>query len=356
MEDLARIREQRYKEHIAKLAEEERIIKKQKIKETIKERSFLYLRRLKKKYFVILKDFCLNPWDPHIEKIANSWFKWRAKNKITGNSVQTTQEAIFFGEDDDEIRKEILMNYEEGLKKDRETESIKLLPLVFWANTCLPELSQDQMLQAYFNKIISVRELKEKFSHCPQINLYLFWIKVHLSTITRKVPSWVRMSRDNVLEISQTEILNLNPIIMSFESRQCPHCNSRVKTSEMVDFDEYQICMMCNSLLMVPESMDNLGQCFVCSNYSEVKLYESIPVCETCARRQGIFQTNPEDRINCPGCGLSYLIEEMIIHPEGMYFCKDCGNIVGMNDENSNPSTPRSFRTNSTNGSPASES
>ena len=321
MEELAKIRAERYKLHLQKKSEELSNLREKQVE--IKFQKFQH--KCKSNIFSKWRFIHFNPWIKEVKIIIRflRWVRFWNKSPI---SYEISPIPI---ETDEEINRSIQKEYNESLMRDRARESINI---TYWANKYIPNLSPSYMIHSYINRHISVNEFIDSFSHWKQHKTLLFWIKVHLHSITAKVPIWVGINRDSILDLSRNTIILLVEQMKLYEKHQCPHCDNMVELSDLVNFNDYMICISCN-FLSRQNSNDFMSDCFICSNLKIVRLYENVPVCEDCARRQNIYEDNPEEKAQCPGCNQYFKISEMLIHEEGMHFCKECGPMIGLNIE-----------------------
>lgn len=305
-----------------------RLAKKQKLENRLKEFEMNYSKKFIKNFFLLWNDVFMFPWKKQV-KIIIRFLKYVHFWKKSPRSGEIIVPQIFDSDDDSEILLNTRHEYEESLKRDIARESI---PLTFWINTKCPPINPEFSLIQYINKDINVSNFLNVFNNWPKRFDLIFWIRVHQNS-QFSIPVWTRSTSEYMIELANSKISELASQIISYEKHQCPHCDGMFDLNDLTDFNDYKICIFCNSMQQRHESLsdENQGECSVCNQYAEIRFYDEIPVCEICARRINIYVVSENEKQKCPGCNIKYPVNQMFIHPEGLHFCRNCALLVGIN-------------------------
>ena len=328
MESLRDILEARHRVHKERELEKFRLERKQKSEIRLREIETSNIHKVKYSYFNLWKSYFKNPWDSYV-KIIVRFLRYVRFWRKSPNSGVVRQ--VVFSDNDEDIIQENLLRYEQSRLIDQARE---VVPIIFWANTCL-DLRDDFVLEDYINRSITVEKFKLDFSDWKSHKTLLFWVKVHSNALSIKIPSWVRLNNQQIIELSQNFINELSSQIIRYEKHCCPQCDSMFLLEDMVDIGDFYICIGCNTMRAM-DTDQPYGECFSCNRLGIVKLYDGIPVCEICARRDGFYVVSEDEMQRCPGCNNNFRINEMFIHSEGMHFCKNCAPLAGIVPLNEN--------------------
>lgn len=319
MEELSRIREERYRNHLAQKRAIEKLERKQKLESIYQDVTLRRISVLRLKYFGNWVDDYRNPWRVYVRRIVRflRYVRFWGKSPVIGRNIVIPMES------DDEINREIRRDYEESLRRDKARE---MIPLIFWLNTRCPLLNDNFTLQDYISRYISVGDFRVVYERWIGSRNLLFWVRVHVNVLVG-LPNWVGLSRDYVLKLSMDNIREILPEMNFYERHQCPHCDSMVELLDMVDYNDYKICLCCSALVQRNPG-DIYSECLLCSSVGVVRIYNDVPVCELCARQQGIYNELDEEMVVCPGCSRNYVVGQMVRRDSGILFCRDCVAIV----------------------------
>lgn len=329
MDSLQEILASRYRASVAREQETQRLLKRQKCEERIKlvdekNRNLLlsfYFQQLKKNYF--------SPWLKDVRTIIRflRWVHFWGKSKSVSNTPQMTYPGS-----DEEIQENTRREYRESLLMDQAKETV---PITFWVNRYCQPLSNDISLIDYIGRNQSVSEFSQSVSEWPSLGRLLFWIRVH-SNAENRFPRWLP---SNIQEIALSHIITLANEIRHFEKHMCPHCDGMFAMSDLVDFGDYKICYLCNTMVgrEFTRNDENYGECVICFKFANVRLYDDLTVCENCARREGIFRDALDETVSCPGCGQTASLSSMHEHEDGIYFCSICAHIAGIEHREASP-------------------
>jgi len=322
MESLHELLAAKYESARKRDLEAQKAIKKQKLEIRLKEldskNNSFYLTN----FFNLWKESFLYPWNKHIKIIVRFLRYVRFWGKSRPLYVPTLSSEL---QSDQEIIAHNLREYNESLQRDSARE---MIPIIFWANTCCKIIPDDYILDKYVQRMISVKDFVYEMRDWPSLNTFLFWVKIHQNG-NIKIPRWVGYQKKDLMMLAFSKIYNLGEEIIRYQKHQCPNCDGMFYYQDLVDKDGIKICFICNS-----REYSNMTTCCICSQLAETKEYDGIPLCESCARQNNVYQIEESNRTECTACRNLFVTDGMVLHPDGFYFCNECAFLAGIEMKN----------------------
>jgi len=317
MESLQEILAAKHRAAMARERDILRLEKRKRSEETLKEleekNRLVCLRNTLSQW----KDLYFFPWKKQA-KIISRFIHWIHFWKKSPKSGEISFQCN--GDSDEEIQENTRRQYQLSLERDQAIENI---PIVYWVNTRGLVLDENMTLEEYIGRFITISNFNSLMQEWKSLPRFLYWIKVHQNA-KNGYPNWIGR---NVLDIAFGHIENLSLEIPRYEKYQCPHCDGMFSLSDLVDFQDYKICFICQTTTNIINQFEPMGECMICNNLANVREYDSLNICEICARREGIYEVSSTERVSCPGCNGRYALEDMI-ERSGIHLCQLCESIA----------------------------
>lgn len=317
MDSLQELFTARYEAAKRRELEAQRSSKKQKSETKLKELESSNNLKCMKNIFSFWKEIIIFPWKKYAKKIIDFMLFARSLRNSEINHTSFTETLS-----DQEIIANTVREYNESLKRD---EAREMIPLIFWANTYCSKLPDDYILDKYVQRMITVRDFSNEMKDWPSLGTFLFWVRIHQNG-NSKIPRWLGYVRKDLMLLAFGKIFEIGEEIVRYQKYQCPQCDGMFLYQDLVDHRDLKICYICKTMSETPDSYE---LCCICSNFAKVDEYEGLPICEGCAKEQGIFKS--DDSSNCPSCGHNFFNREMISNEDGILLCREC-NVYSVDD------------------------